>query len=190
MSAFDFDEYNRSEGIVISESIAVVVDSYIGLQILDISDPTQPQVIGSLESISYATDVILRDNIAYILTGQYIYAVDISIPSSPVIIGNVRKPGDGRNFKIIDNIAYIADYYSGLVSLPLPAEIQSKNLIDETTLSINLPTPKIDGTYILKVLKTMIIMMRPLSIFARPSKKSLLLNALKARQVMKTSQSV
>ncbi|ETR68331.1 MAG: hypothetical protein OMM_10640, partial [Candidatus Magnetoglobus multicellularis str. Araruama] len=152
INSFNFETFNnRTESIAISKNIAVVVGDKVQLQILDISDFSQIQVIASLESISYATDVILRNNIAYILTEQNIYAVDISIPSIPVIIGTVRKSGYGRNFKIVDDIAYIADYYSGLVTLPLPSEIQSKNFIDETTLSINLPTPKVDGTYILRV---------------------------------------
>ena len=148
---FDFEEYQRAEGIAIIDNIAILADQYIGLQIIDINNPTQPKVIGSLESISWAFDVIILDSIAYILSEKYIYSVDISNPSIPVIIGTVKKPGYGHNFTIVDDTAYIASYENGLVSLPLPSEIQSKNLIDETTLSINLPTSKSDGTYILRV---------------------------------------
>ncbi|ETR66869.1 MAG: hypothetical protein OMM_05442 [Candidatus Magnetoglobus multicellularis str. Araruama] len=151
ISTFDFEGYQRIEGIAIRNNIAILSDQYIGLQILDITDPSRPHVIGSLESISWAYDTIIRNNIAYILTGQYLYSVDITNPSSPIIIGSVGKPGDGRNFTIVNDIAYIADYNSGLVSLPVPTEIQSLNVHNETTLSIDLPTPKADGTYILRV---------------------------------------
>jgi len=84
------------------------------LQVIDISDPSSPTLIGSCKTSGYANDVCVSGNYAYMVAGQGLQIIDISNPSSPVLVGSCDTPGRACDIHVSGNYAYVADERCGL----------------------------------------------------------------------------
>ena len=102
-----------------------VVDSYAyvtggnsrkgGMQVIDITDPANPNIVGSVDTPGYATDIFVDGSYAYvtdITSGLQI--IDISDPTNPNILGSVDTPGTSRGIYVKNSYAYVADNESGI----------------------------------------------------------------------------
>ena len=86
-----------------------------GLQVIDISAPTSPRIIGSVDTPEFAQDVAIGGNYAYIAdSGGGLHAVDIMVPEYPRIVWSVDTPDFAHGVAIGGNYAYVADYAAGL----------------------------------------------------------------------------
>jgi hypothetical protein len=100
---------------VISGSYAYLADDATGLQIIDITDPSNPSLVGEYDTPGVAWDVTISGNYVYIAddtTGVVI--VNISDPSHPSLVGSCDTPGDARGIFLLGEYAYIADVSGGL----------------------------------------------------------------------------
>jgi hypothetical protein len=87
------------------------------LQIVDVSDPTDPLHEGNLEILGYLSDLAVSFPYAYVVewdTGLYI--IDITSPANPLIVGNVDTPGGGdfggaNSLAVSGNYAYVTDAF-------------------------------------------------------------------------------
>ncbi|MGD9732107.1 MAG: C13 family peptidase [Desulfamplus sp.] len=122
-----------------------------GLQVVDISNPENPQIIGFIDTPGSAKSVTIAGSTAYIAdSSSGLQMVDISDPKNPIIIGSVDTSGSAQSITVIDNKAYIADGDGGLIIVPVPIEV-NPTLIDSNTLEAALPPPQIEGNYNLRV---------------------------------------
>ena len=61
-----------------------------GLQVIDISTPTAPVIVGSVDTPGYAVGVSVANGYAYVAAGRSgLQVIDISTPTAPVIVGSV-----------------------------------------------------------------------------------------------------
>ena len=97
---------------------------YSMLEILDLSDPTNPTFVGlwhSPESYPYFDGLFVSGNKAYI-TGNTFYVVNVADPANPVLIGSCETPDDSSSVHVSGDYAYVACDLSGLqvidVSVP------------------------------------------------------------------------
>ena len=90
---------------------AFVADGENGLQIIDVSDPTQPKSIGAVDTQGPTWSVAVAGNIAVLADGNGgVKAVDVSNPYQPSIIGEVGIPGGfAIDVMVIESIAFVAD---------------------------------------------------------------------------------
>lgn len=94
-----------------------------GFQVIDVSTPTQPGVIGSLELRADGID--LAGKMAYV-TGRYsgvVFAIDVFDPAHPRLVGQYSPEGIMGDAYFDDGILYVSGNSSGLWMLrgPLPA---------------------------------------------------------------------
>ena len=83
----------------VSGDYAVVADERSGVEIVDVSDPTAPVIVGSTatraNSVSNAADVVVRDRLAYVADGATtlggVKVIDFSFPDNPVVIERQRR---------------------------------------------------------------------------------------------------
>ena len=89
-------------------------DTY-GLYIIDISDPTDPNLINRFQNItSYPQDVKVKDGKAYIADGYGgVEVVDVSDPMNPSVIGYVDLIDGSTGITLEGNYAYISEYILG-----------------------------------------------------------------------------
>ena len=93
---------------------AYVADGYSGLQIINISNPTAPTLVGNYDT-SYAVGVQIVGNYAYVADyTSGLQIINISNPTAPTLVGNYDTSGWAWGVQIVGNYAYVADYWSGL----------------------------------------------------------------------------
>jgi pimeloyl-ACP methyl ester carboxylesterase len=101
-----------------------------GLLVIDVSIPSSPVIIGSVQTPGDARGVTVVGDTAYIIDdGEWnnsaLQIIDVSEPFSPVIIGSVEIPGGGydrRGVTVVGDTAYVTSWSAGLqiidVSVP------------------------------------------------------------------------
>jgi hypothetical protein len=101
----------------VSGDLAFVSVSGYSLDIIDISHPKEPVLIGSVGDVE-AKDFDLVGTLVYLAAGyDGLIIIDVSSPSAPVVLGTYDTPGAAFDVSVVGNIAYIGDYDGGLVVL-------------------------------------------------------------------------
>jgi hypothetical protein len=97
------------------------------LNILDVSDPSNPIVLGSINRLTYISDInpglpgaiVLAGTLAYAATGETLEIIDISNPAHPQVRTHYDTPGHASYVQIIGDLAYVADAEAGLSILDI-----------------------------------------------------------------------
>jgi len=94
---------------------------YDGLiEIINISDPEQPQLAASIQVPDYvpgvARRVVVSDTLAFVLGQNQIHILDISLPTSPQYSGSMDI-GWSSDIIIAGNIAYITGYQGYIMDI-------------------------------------------------------------------------
>ena len=92
--------------IEIRDSLLYFCDSYAGLKIFSISDPTEPILISECLDASGAGRILLHDNLAYLSCAGRMCIVDISDPFEPEQVGQLD--GECNTIALLENYAYLA----------------------------------------------------------------------------------
>jgi hypothetical protein len=109
------------EAVFVSENYAYVgAHQYMrapwwsGLQILDVSNPSNPILTGTCDTRSWPSDVFVSGNYAYVSGGYGMEIIDISNASNPTLTGFYGTPGYPRRVFVSGSYAYVADGEEGL----------------------------------------------------------------------------
>jgi hypothetical protein len=97
--------------VAVSGNYAYVADQLSGLQVIDISDPTNPTSAGSYDTPGSAYGVAISGDYAYVadrLSG--LQTIDISDPENPTLAGGYDTPSDAMSVAISGDYAYVADF--------------------------------------------------------------------------------
>lgn len=104
-----------ASAIALGDSIALVADCDVGLQIIDISNPSAPRLIGSVASGERITDVVVEGHFAYLIGGgSKLLVYDISNPAAPTEVGSLESFLRATALVIAGRTLYIADSRKGL----------------------------------------------------------------------------
>ncbi|MCK4249879.1 T9SS type A sorting domain-containing protein [candidate division WOR-3 bacterium] len=100
-------------------AIYAVLATWDGLEIVDINDPTNPQMVGSCGEwlCGIAVDIVTDYYpYAYLLCPHKLYAIDISVPNNPVIRDSCTITGLGKDLfcPYPWQYLYVAENYYGL----------------------------------------------------------------------------
>lgn len=112
--------------IVVVGSLAYIADN-IGILVVDVKDPTSPQLIGSVESgfdpqFSYTSNISVRYNYVYAAAAAAgVLVFDVSQPTHPTWVGGLFLGQNfvGNDIDIKDNYAYLAAGGGGLIVLDI-----------------------------------------------------------------------
>lgn len=109
---------NFNNTIIVSEDVYYSVsgsEEGNGLRILDASDPFVLLAIRFYDMPGVSTDVVVRDNYAFVSTLYGgISVVDVQDVNNPVQIGYYNSPGSPRDLVLQDNYAYLVELNRGL----------------------------------------------------------------------------
>jgi len=141
-------------GVAISGTIAYVAN-FGSLQIIDVSDPANPEIIGSAATPGSASGVALSGTNAYV-ADEYggLHVIDVSNPSKPQIIASISTPGSSSDVVVSDDKVYVAVGSSGLIIIPVTQVSPVTENSNETSLSLTLPGPPTPGSYTLSISNT------------------------------------
>ncbi|UCE18071.1 MAG: hypothetical protein JSV84_14600 [Gemmatimonadota bacterium] len=101
--------------VAVRGNYAYVAD-WSSVQIIDISDPTSPSLVGNYDAPRvYAYDVAVSDSYAYVASGYSgLLILDISNPCSPTLVGSVGTSDEAVGVAVLGDYAYVASRFSGL----------------------------------------------------------------------------
>ncbi len=96
---------------------------YQGLEIWDVSNPSNPARISCYNTSDYAKGVYISGNYAYVADGDSgLIILDISDPINPALVSTYNTSGQVWNVITKDTFAFISDGYGGIkivnVSIP------------------------------------------------------------------------
>lgn len=118
----NIDTYGSAMDIDLTDDnkYAVVADYTGGIRIIDITDETDPVLVGSLipEKAGDVENVEVVGDTAY-FTDKYdgIFAADISDPAEPIQIGHYNAPAPNNIFVREDHTIFVADEDRGILIL-------------------------------------------------------------------------
>ena len=110
-------------GLLLNEDRMYAAMGEGGFQVVDVSDPGQPVLLGSCDTRSYAKRVAFLDPYAYVSDSSYgVAVIDVSEPDSPYYYGRIDTY-QAEDVLQVDGILYVADSEQGLsiFSLEEPA---------------------------------------------------------------------
>lgn len=90
-----------------------------GLLIIDVSVPTEPALVASLDTAGHTWDLALAGTVAYLADDVAgIVAVDVADPLNPFKIGQLDTPGHARAVRVAGHLLFVADGSRGLPPVP------------------------------------------------------------------------
>ena len=105
-------------GIAFSNDIAYVTHGKFGLEIVDLSNPNTPRIIGNFNTgVQKLGVVTVKEKIAYISDGSLIRIVDVSDPQNPTEMGSYKLSTDIQQLHMSDNTLYAAAGAAGLFAI-------------------------------------------------------------------------
>ena len=110
------DEIGSPHDVFVNGNIAYIADSFNGLRVIDVSDPTNPQQVGSYTPTGSrrAQGVYFSDPYLYVADGLGLLILDVSDPTAPQELGFYHPPGFSVKVHPVDGYAYVADREGGL----------------------------------------------------------------------------
>ncbi len=120
--------YGSPREVRVYGDYAYLATADYGFNILDISDPVNPFILGSCMLGGDGYCVRITDTIAYVGTAdEYtgLYSINISSPNSPYVIDSVFVPGNVYSVAIKNNYAFLAadDYGLYVIDISNPANM-------------------------------------------------------------------
>ena len=84
------------------------------LEIINVSEPQEMSIVGSLELYDPMESVIVIGDYVYVANGD-VLVVDVRDPSQPVFITTITTPGYASDLLTADGLLYVADQAGGLL---------------------------------------------------------------------------
>ncbi|MEN8006093.1 MAG: T9SS type A sorting domain-containing protein [Candidatus Krumholzibacteriota bacterium] len=120
-------------GLAVAGDYAYVVsDNH--LRVVDVADPTAPNLVAATRSYDLPRAVCVSGHLAFLVGGHGMNIVDISIPTAPVNLGRYDLQRAGRGVAVDGNYAYV----SGLGNVA-PFNYGSLEVFDVTDPSAPVP---------------------------------------------------
>jgi hypothetical protein len=99
-----------ANGVAANGNYAYVAAGSAGLQVVNVSDRSNPQIVASLALSGNANAIRLLGNLAYVAVGSAgLQVVDVTNPLLPVILGTLATGGNALGLVVSGNTAYIAN---------------------------------------------------------------------------------
>ena len=133
-------------GLAVMGNFLYVADRDSGLQVVDVSTPSSPVIVGHVSTPGYAAGVAVTGDHAYVADGptgpdelSRLVVADITTPESPLIVGSVDLRGYARRVFLAGDFTdwkplrmrKRAGAFSITLSLP-PGRHQYKFIVDDT----------------------------------------------------------
>ncbi len=111
-----YDTPGYANDVAVSGNYAYIADYDSGLQIIDVSNVTNPKLVSVYSTPDRAKGVAVSDIYAYVADDDLggLQIIDVSNVSNPIYVGWYNTPGNPYNIALSGIYAYIADGPSGL----------------------------------------------------------------------------
>jgi len=90
------------------------VADWVGLKVFNVADPTQPALVGSLNTAGTCYDVAVQGELAFLADyHEGLVVVDISNPVDPRLLATLSLPGLSWGLDVAGDLVYVAAHFGG-----------------------------------------------------------------------------
>lgn len=144
---------NAAVGVAVAGDTVYLAETN-RLQAIDVSDPSNPAVKWQTEIPETARGLTLAGDTAYIpyttVWDGGLHVIDVK-SSAPTFITAFSVPEEADDVSVVGDTAYMAcGLYGKLIIMPVPVSV-TPHTVSDTSLSLSIPAPRLEGTYTLKV---------------------------------------
>ncbi|MDI3503236.1 MAG: hypothetical protein PWP64_172 [Candidatus Cloacimonadota bacterium] len=108
--------YGYAQKLAYNNDIVYVAARHGGLQIVDVSDPAAPVLVGSYDTYGYASDIDYKDGYVAVSSGSGgTYIFDVSIPAAPRMIQQITECGYANTVRFMGDRLAIASRDLGVL---------------------------------------------------------------------------
>ncbi len=102
--------------ITVTNQLAYLTSSTDGLQIVDVSDPSNLRLLGQVAAHHNGVDLQVVNDLAYVASWDAgIHLLNVADPTAPKVIGHLTTPSYASSVAVEDSIAYVAASGAGLL---------------------------------------------------------------------------
>ncbi|GAG84631.1 unnamed protein product, partial [marine sediment metagenome] len=106
---------NAIMDVHVSGSYAYVTYFDAGMHVVDVSNPSNPSIVGTCPTPRWGERIFVSGNYAYVTCdGNGLQIIDITNPSNPHIVGSWDTPRYTSDIFVSGNYAYVGDEQEGL----------------------------------------------------------------------------
>jgi len=111
-----YDALESATAVSVSGSYAYAVSYVSGLQVINITDPAHPSLVGSCPiPDASAHNIYVSGNYAYVADGANgLRIIDVANPAVPYIADTLDTPGTAYDVYVVGDYVYVADDDEGL----------------------------------------------------------------------------
>jgi hypothetical protein len=117
------DTPGHARDVALRDGFAYVADGEMGLRIIDIRDPANPQIVSGLDTTGFARRVVLSHNYAFIADGLDfpdhgggVQIIDVSDPAAPAFVTSYEPPQTAIDMRVQGHKLYVA-FRSGRIDI-------------------------------------------------------------------------
>ena len=100
---------DEPSGVDVDGFHVYVASGWAGITVVDVTNPADIQIVGSINTPGTAMDIEIRGDFGYIADGyQGFRVIDVSVPSNPTDVESLSLPGRANGLKIDGDYAYVA----------------------------------------------------------------------------------
>ena len=116
----EHETLSYARGLDVAGTLLCVADSSQGIQLVDMADPSLPDLLSILDT-SYAHDVVLQEDLVFVADGEAgLLVVDVADPMSPSVIGQLALGGTTSRVVVGGSMAAVYNGEWNLIDLSDP----------------------------------------------------------------------
>jgi hypothetical protein len=117
-----------------------------GLKVIDVSNPANPVLVGSNDTIGSPYGLAVAGNYVYVVDSKAgLQVIDVSDPANPLRVGGCDTSGFANGVAVAGQYACVADGEWGLAILKLADPVPRIRALGWTTNSFRVSVPTISG---------------------------------------------
>lgn len=149
LSSFMFESVTNVGGVsdmVIEDGLAYIVNGD-GFQIWDVSNPQNPNYVGSSTTTESPKRVVVSGHYAYIADGIYgLRIFDVADPSQPAEVGYFKSFSVAQEVAVHGSYVYLAESLDGLLVIDV-SDMENAELVSQINTPDNAADIAIDDNY-------------------------------------------
>lgn len=113
--------------VVLSDDLALVSDYWTGLRLVDLADPRQPRLLGTVPWSNCPGRVAVSGRVAYAAAGDAgLHVIDFSDPAQPFLAGTLALGGETYDVAVRGQYAYVIGEPVGLQVVDISDRLQPR----------------------------------------------------------------
>jgi hypothetical protein len=121
---------NVAQAVLIDDQRAYISQGKGGVHVVDVSVPTQPELLQIIETPGFAKNMTFYDNLLLVADGaKGVFMIDIKDRNRALPIGSLPTPIRVSQIAVTEDGLIVSGHQGGTMKLPLPQRLQNLQVI-------------------------------------------------------------